>query len=402
MASLESIIFSLVEYKKKESKMKEAEILDIISQVVGKNVTREKKFYDVGLMNYGKKTELKNVLNKKYELSLSESSITSVKFNNIGEFVDYLIPQIANSISESALVNYNVETDIEAEILRIITQVTGSEANINNTFYDVGITSYAIKTKLKNALNEKFGLSLYETSLNFGTIAQLVDYLKTQMSQIDRATTESYSTSENRGTIKSEDLEKQILTTIAGSLGLTSVKRDNSFEFLGLNKYSNLLNVWIALNKKFSLNLQIKELNFDNVGQLVDYLKARISGKIKAPQNNACKQPNSTNVKSSINNRKIEKNNTSTTNKIKCPNCGYVFEESVESSMGKSALVFGAGLAAGVLLGGPVGGAVGGLFGQMISKAITRGVKGTVSGIINRCPKCGTDVKTGDNWFGSE
>lgn len=312
MASLESIIFSLVEYKKNESKMKEAEILDIISQVVGKNVTREKKFYDVGLMNYGKKTEL------------------------------------------------------------------------------------------KNALNEKFGLSLYETSLNFGTIAQLVDYLKTQISQIDRATTESYSTSENRGTIKSEDLEKQILTTIAGSLGLTSVKRDNSFEFLGLNKYSNLLNVWIALNKKFSLNLQIKELNFDNVGQLVDYLKARISGKIKAPQNNACKQPNSTNVKSSINNRKIEKNNTSTTNKIKCPNCGYVFEESTESSIGKSALVMGATIASGLLLGGPIGGAIGGYLGHLVSSSINRGVKGTVSGIINRCPKCGTDVKTGDNWFGSE
>jgi rubredoxin len=85
--------------------------------------------------------------------------------------------------------------------------------------------------------------------------------------------------------------------------------------------------------------------------------------------------------------------------KIVCPNCGYSFEESTGSSFGKTALAYGAGITAGFLVGGPLGGAVGGYLGACISRAIRSGTKDMVSGIVNQCPRCGTDVKTGNNWF---
>lgn len=176
----------------------------------------------------------------------------------------------------------------EAEILRIITQVTGYEANINDTFYDVGITSYTIKTKLKNALNERYGLSLYETSLNFGTIAQLVDYLIPQISISNIS--DSYSAT------PSEDLETQILTTIAEALGMSAVKREQSFVYLRLTHYSNLLDVWNAINNKFNLNIDIKEIDFNNAGELVDYVEEQITEK-NENNNNSETTYNDTNMR---------------------------------------------------------------------------------------------------------
>jgi len=166
-------------------------ILDEIAKQIKKRVNRNAPWrssvYVGGLVN---------TLNNRFgvKIDIDDSKLNTIR--TIGQLVDYIIPQIADSSPESVLVNNNVGTNVETEILRIITQVTGYEANINDTFYDVGITSYAIKTKLKNAFNERFGLSLYETSLNFGTIEQLVDYLQTQIPQIDRSTSEVDSVEE--------------------------------------------------------------------------------------------------------------------------------------------------------------------------------------------------------------
>jgi predicted nucleic-acid-binding Zn-ribbon protein len=84
--------------------------------------------------------------------------------------------------------------------------------------------------------------------------------------------------------------------------------------------------------------------------------------------------------------------------KITCAHCGYTFEEKNSVTNGKSALLFGITLGTGLLVGGPIGAAIGGVFGKMISSSINRGVKEVAGQIINRCPKCGANVVSGEKW----
>lgn len=66
---------------------------------------------------------------------------------------------------------------IEAEILEAISYVVGTTVNRGCSFRFVGLDSYVNKTKLKNELNRRFGLSLYEKDLGFGNIGQLVNFI---------------------------------------------------------------------------------------------------------------------------------------------------------------------------------------------------------------------------------
>ena len=70
---------------------------------------------------------------------------------------------------------------IEAQILEVISQVAGKDVNRGCSLTYMGLDSYVSRTKLKNELNKKFGLSLYEYALYLGTIGQVVDYVIQQV-----------------------------------------------------------------------------------------------------------------------------------------------------------------------------------------------------------------------------
>ncbi len=66
-------------------------------------------------------------------------------------------------------------------ILDVISFALEKMVNFGCSYHYVGLDVFANKTKVKEALNEKFGLSLSESSLNFDTIQQLVDFIKPQI-----------------------------------------------------------------------------------------------------------------------------------------------------------------------------------------------------------------------------
>jgi hypothetical protein len=150
-------------------------ILDVISQALEKKVNRGCSYSYVGLDSYVNKTKVKDALNEKFALSLNESSLN---FNNIGQLVDFIKPQIGWDVFHS----YSDATD---QILDVVSLVAGMKVIRGNSLGFAGLDNPASKTKLKNALNNTFNLSLTESSLDFNTVGQLVDALKYQIARPD-------------------------------------------------------------------------------------------------------------------------------------------------------------------------------------------------------------------------
>lgn len=150
-------------------------ILDVISKALEKKVNRGCSYSYVGLDSYVNKTKVKDALNEKFALSLNESSLN---FNNIGQLVDFIKPQIGWDVFHS----YSDATD---QILDVVSLVAGMKVIRGNSFGFAGLDNPSNKTKLKNALNNTFNLSLTESSLDFNTVGQLVDALKYQIARPD-------------------------------------------------------------------------------------------------------------------------------------------------------------------------------------------------------------------------
>lgn len=150
-------------------------ILDVISQALEKKVNRGCSYSYVGLDSYVNKTKVKDALNEKFALSLNESSLN---FNNIGQLVDFIKPQIGWD-------GFHSYSDATDQILDVVSLVAGMKVIRGNSLGFAGLDNPASKTKLKNALNNTFNLSLTESSLDFNTVGQLVDALKYQIARPD-------------------------------------------------------------------------------------------------------------------------------------------------------------------------------------------------------------------------
>ena len=139
-------------------------ILDVISKALEKKVNRGCSYSYVGLDSYVNKTKVKDALNEKFALSLNESSLN---FNNIGQLVDFIKPQIGWDVFHS----YSDATD---QILDVVSLVAGMKVIRGNSFGFAGLDNPSSKTKLKNALNNTFNLSLTESSLDQVPAASLL------------------------------------------------------------------------------------------------------------------------------------------------------------------------------------------------------------------------------------
>jgi hypothetical protein len=78
----------------------ENEILQTISAEIGEKVTRGNSLSYLGIDNFSKRSKVANAINNKFNLTISESDISSV--NTIGQLIDKILPLLEEQSSSGS------------------------------------------------------------------------------------------------------------------------------------------------------------------------------------------------------------------------------------------------------------------------------------------------------------
>ena len=78
----------------------ENEILQTISAEIGEKVTRGNSLSYLGIDNFSKRSKVANAINNKFNLTISESDISSV--NTIGQLIDKILPILEEQSSSDS------------------------------------------------------------------------------------------------------------------------------------------------------------------------------------------------------------------------------------------------------------------------------------------------------------
>jgi len=199
----------------------EKEILDEISKKTGRQVRKSERW-----RNFLYAGGLIQTLNDRYGIEMTISDDSLKRADTIGELVSLI-----NSTLQDVITKRDNRPPVsENDIITMISSVLGKEVNRGTSLQVAGLDIHSY-IMLKNALNEKYGLSLEKPFFSFKNIGQIIDSIKEQDlkykgthtnevdyigQQIDLPTTKSESTTKGESTdLSNDDIETDIDTVVS-------------------------------------------------------------------------------------------------------------------------------------------------------------------------------------------